>query len=440
MKVLYKNYIYEAVKKTAGKKKKDVNPAANGTAPLPSQIQKTAKGIFMTPEDIRSMKTNHGLFESFVYALKDWIGGTANKLAFKYSSDINEWKTWLTSALWDRVSKIKDGQDLTVGHILSGAILIARNAYAQAHMTRQKAPLAQALPKAQKDWESWVLTILNEDLKESVAAGSGVDSISLEDCKLALKYIATKYTDMVKTSAPNLRDTLADATLYPRFTKYYKDILIPNIANKLSTTTTSDSDLWESYLESMIGDEVEGVMVANNIKPEADPEEWEDTAKENSRKNASKAVFRRNDGLASSLDAPTPGGDESEGMQIADQGASSPNEEAEKNSNLKLLTDALSEEEMYILKAKLDGESLKDIAKEFGISGTALTNKWNKIFSQHKTLFRKLVPADLLNQLMSDNENRTVPSAAMRELRESLGTISTFCIFESVTGRVHFFN
>jgi len=441
-KVIYKNFIYESVKKKAEDFEVKKSAAEILAEKYPT-VYRDGKSIHADSADLLAMKTDHNLFSHFINLAQPWVKSMATKLAMQYSSDRGEWVTWLTSAIWDRISKNDGSKDLNAGNVLSGAVYIARNSYKQAHMTRQKAPVGQAVAKAQGEWDSWVTSIISEDLKANAEAHVDVDGISVDDATRAVKYLATKYSDVISKNPPNIVNTLVDSNLYPRFVEYYKNILIPNIANKLSVTTTADSLAWENYFNSLVSDEVDGIMIEKGITPgEDDGGEEENPSEENgkSKKPTAKAIFRRRDGLASSIDAPAKGEEEGgEGMQVPDSSGSAPSDNVEAESNLNLLKYELSPEELFMLQSKLEGDSFDDIGAELGISKQAMGNRWKKMFEKHSYLFKKLVTPEVYEQLKKDNEVYKNPSAAMKLLKESICTTGAICIFESTNCKVHFF-
>lgn len=91
-------------------------------------MHKSGNTVVATVEEIFAMKENSRLFSRFVALSAAWIAASAFRYSRKTRADVSEWRTWLTSGLWNAV-RIADERLQGVGMIYALAWRDAMKAY-----------------------------------------------------------------------------------------------------------------------------------------------------------------------------------------------------------------------------------------------------------------------------------------------------------------------
>lgn len=91
-------------------------------------MHKSGNMVYVSVSECFAMKTNEKMFTQFVSLSSAWITAKAFTQARKTKADHSEWKTWLTSGLWNAVQRADDRLN-GVGMIYSLAWRDASKAY-----------------------------------------------------------------------------------------------------------------------------------------------------------------------------------------------------------------------------------------------------------------------------------------------------------------------
>ena len=417
--IIFKGFVYEAANRVMSgisSKAPTFNDVKSET------LRKEGRNVFASPEDIANFKTDKRLLAKFLYLSKDWISGAASGLARKYNrANADEWESLLTDGIWTAISRKRNVRtpeatedeeaakeeglnpnQLTVPLIYFEAKLEALREYKKRYMTTKKtaeSPL-ESLATEQRKWPSWLFSVINAQLKQDSITSNDNGPLNKKAYLVANKTLEAGYPDLIKSNPPNIGNTVGNEEAKVKFNEFYSDTFVPTIASKLAIKTKTNESDWVEYLTNVI----------------TDAESKEEPSKENQR-------YKHADSGLASLDAPANSDDPNSTIDAIDTG-DTPLDDLNKTSNVEQLKNRLSPFDFALLKLKMEDYTLDEIANSLGVSKQTVNDKFNKILTNNKDFFKKLIGPEEVKELFNyaddyankGGKNKVASVNALREM------------------------
>jgi len=115
-------------------------------------------------------KVNTGKLTEFIRLAKGWINGTAFRSAYSSKASAEEWKVWLTTAIWEAFQRLDDRVTPTPAILLEIAWRLAMNSHKAAYLR----PVIKGVPKKCKE-----LSSVDEYGKETIRDKNGNEIIPI---------------------------------------------------------------------------------------------------------------------------------------------------------------------------------------------------------------------------------------------------------------------